>query len=185
MPKRIEAEPFPKHRRTRKGLMPILRNYWVEITAGIAILVGILVMAVEFQRILDLFKSLQESIQEALQEPVTVAANATSTAQDTVAASLSLPDMIGMSIVVVGLGVIFWRSRVRVDKSPTRRLYSCPRCDGELRRIHRSLLDRLFTTLFFPHGRRYQCCDNECAWTGILHQGVHNRMHETGRSSPS
>ena len=54
---------------------------------------------------------------------------------------------------------------------------ACPKCDGSLSRVHRSLLDRL-QGLFVSRRHvlyRYQCCASACAWTGTLERRVGRR----------
>lgn len=54
---------------------------------------------------------------------------------------------------------------------------ACPLCEGSVRRVHRTLLDRL-QGLFVSRRHvlyRYQCCAPACAWTGTLERRVGKR----------
>ena len=56
---------------------------------------------------------------------------------------------------------------------------ACPLCEDSVRRVRRSLLDRL-QGLFVSRLHvlyRYQCCASACAWTGTLERRVGKRNH--------
>ena len=46
---------------------------------------------------------------------------------------------------------------------------SCPQCGDTVLRVHRRVIDRLYS-LFHPV-HRYQCTSLECGWQGNLSQG--------------
>ena len=53
----------------------------------------------------------------------------------------------------------------------------CPSCQGRLRRVRRTLFDRL-RAYFLPRAQvlyRYRCCASSCAWTGSLEHSVYGR----------
>ncbi len=52
--------------------------------------------------------------------------------------------------------------------SPHETQQICPRCHGEVARIHRRPFDRLVS--LFYHVWRYRCCNIHCCWEGNIHQ---------------
>ena len=55
-----------------------------------------------------------------------------------------------------------------LQDSPSVAQKACPRCQGEVVRIHRRRFDRL-VSLFYPVWR-YRCCNVNCCWEGNIHQ---------------
>jgi hypothetical protein len=64
----------------------------------------------------------------------------------------------------------------QVFRRSTRFLASeCPRCGSELRRIHRTPLDKLMTRLLLPHSHRYKCSNTDCGWSGLRRSRMRKR----------
>lgn len=85
----------------------------------------------------------------------------------------ALSDLIAYLLLLVVVGLVIWRIRHRLLTLPKFSDAQCPRCGGELTRIHRRWLDRMLN-LFVPL-RRYRCKNNECTWQGL-------RVHRSERS---
>lgn len=155
-------------RKTRqRSLTSFLQDNWIELIGGVLLLVGIILLAFEGNQFGEMVTSLVNGISQV-----------SSAIRDFLTSHFTLQDLAGLGLGILGLVFIFWRIRVRIDASPRLRLDACPRCGGELRRIRRSALDRLYTALLFPHGRRYQCSNQECSWSGLLHRGQHSQHSE-------
>lgn len=80
-------------------------------------------------------------------------------------ANTTLSDLTAYLLILIVLVLFAWRLRWRVMRLPGLTSQECPRCGGELHRIHRHGLDRLLS-LYIPV-RRYQCKEHGCHWQGL------------------
>ncbi len=100
------------------------------------------------------------------------------------AARLSLSDLVGGLLIAGALLAIVLRVRWRLLNNPQLASITCPRCGGQIHRIHRKTLDRLIC-LYVPV-RRYRCHDSACRWHGLRvgeHQSSGRRhSHSTAGS---
>lgn len=87
--------------------------------------------------------------------------------------SIGPSDKVGLILLVVAAVVVVRRVRWRLLTMPRFTTKQCPRCGGDLHRIHRTGLDRVLNKLV-PL-RRYICCNRDCRWRGL----------RTGKSRPS
>lgn len=78
---------------------------------------------------------------------------------------LSVSDAIGYLLILVALVAIVLRLRWRLIRSPSLTTIACPRCGGEIHRVHRRLRDRIIGVLV--PARRYRCSNRECRWEGL------------------
>jgi hypothetical protein len=79
--------------------------------------------------------------------------------------STTLSDLIGYALLLTALIFVGWRARWRLMTAPRFTERQCPRCSGDLQRIHRHRLDRL-VSVFVPVGR-YRCRNRDCLWQGL------------------
>lgn len=77
----------------------------------------------------------------------------------------SISDLMAYGLLVVAIVLLGWRTRYRVAASPRLTGKHCPRCGGDLYRIHRRWSDRLLNVLIPV--RRYRCKDQACGWHGL------------------
>jgi len=56
----------------------------------------------------------------------------------------------------------------------------CPRCGGELHRVHRTPADRLLSHIVHVH--RYRCTNPRCGWQGLRRR--HHRARHTSAAQP-
>jgi hypothetical protein len=80
-------------------------------------------------------------------------------------ARTTLSDVVGFLLVLGALVTIALRLRWRLIHNPNLSLLRCPRCDGQIHRVHRRAVDRLIC--FFVPVRRYRCSNDECRWHGL------------------
>jgi hypothetical protein len=78
---------------------------------------------------------------------------------------LTLSDLVAYVLLLAAGWLVLWRAKRRVISSPRYTTAACPRCGGEVHRIHRRWYDRLLN-LYIPV-RRYQCKDADCRWRGL------------------
>jgi hypothetical protein len=89
---------------------------------------------------------------------------------------LSPAEIIGFILLLIALIAIAYRLRWRVTHSKSLTQLSCPRCGGDIHRVHRHTADRIIN-LFVPV-RRYRCWNEACTWSGLR-----VTASSTGRSS--
>ena len=80
-------------------------------------------------------------------------------------ARTTLSDGIGLALVLGALGAIALRVRWRLIHNPALALLRCPRCNGNVHRVHRHAVDHAIN-VFVPV-RRYRCANDECRWHGL------------------
>jgi hypothetical protein len=78
---------------------------------------------------------------------------------------LSPAEIIGFILLLIALIAIAYRLRWRVTHSKSLTQMVCPRCGGEIHRVHRHIADRIVN--WFVPVRRYRCWNETCAWSGI------------------
>lgn len=88
----------------------------------------------------------------------------------------TVSDLTAYLLLLVVAGLVIWRVRHRLLTLPKFSDIECPRCGGELARIHRRWPDRVLS-LFVPI-RRYQCQNQECTWRGL-------RVYRSKRGMPA
>lgn len=78
-----------------------------------------------------------------------------------------LSTLIGWLLVLLAIPLVIYRLRYRFSVSEHWKATDCPKCGGELLRVHRNLFDRLLSRLFLPTARRYHCANPDCSWSGL------------------
>ena len=86
--------------------------------------------------------------------------------------SLSMVDLMIWLLILAALVLIAWRTRRRFLMSAAWQTYHCPRCGGDLHRLHRSSLDRLLSRSLLPDARRFGCANPDCGWSGLRRRRV-------------
>jgi hypothetical protein len=71
-------------------------------------------------------------------------------------------NLLGMALMIAGVGLLIWRTRVRVARMAHLQATSCPSCGSTLEKRHRRLWGRI-VSLIVPV-RRYRC--RSCEWNG-------------------
>lgn len=138
------------------------KENWVEIVTVIAVLLGILVVLrretirIFINQQLPILRNDLVGLLNRIVEGFTRFFN-----------KLTLVEMVVYALVIAGVLFIFFRIRYRFLRSQRWRSSVCPKCGGELYRVHRSVLDRFLSKTFLPHARRYLCKDSNCRWTGL------------------
>jgi hypothetical protein len=92
-------------------------------------------------------------------------------------ARTTFSDAVGYVLILAALAAIVWRIRWRMMHSPALTTLRCPRCSGDIHRVHRHLLDRLIS-LYVPV-RRYRCTNGKCRWHGLRVGSSHSPPHMT------
>ena len=95
------------------------------------------------------------------------------------ATSLTLSDAIGAAMISLAVVIILWRVRWRLTHDERFASETCPKCGGDLYRIHRRRRDRILNK--FVPVRRHKCKNPECGWTGLRfgHSTTHHRSRRS------
>jgi hypothetical protein len=80
-------------------------------------------------------------------------------------ARIELSDVVGLVLILAAVIAVALRVRWRLMRMPSLTTLQCPRCEGDLYRVHRHRRDRLVS--WIVPVRRYRCSHPECRWCGI------------------
>ena len=155
----------------------LLREYRVELLFVVLALVGIelVVTRVEIHIILiNLFKQWFNATRTT-----------TSWATDAVGAffsNISLYDLVGFILLITSSYLLLYRLRRRYLKSIRWQGDICPRCKGQIHRIHRTPQDRILAFLVRRRLHRYACTDQACGWSGIFYGKPHDHPADSAGS---
>lgn len=161
-----DPEPAPRrHRRHRKNptlgrAHGIWQDWWVEIVIGVLILLAIFLL-VEQMDIRETFFGWLLAAVNALEGLITAAGGALVG----FVRGATLSDLLAYVLILAVVGLLAWRTRHRILTSPRLSHLQCPRCGGDLYRIHRRWYHRLLN-IVIP-SRRYGCKDRACGWRGL------------------
>jgi hypothetical protein len=138
----------------------VWREWWVEILIALLVILAVFLL-VERMNIRQTLFAWLVGLFERLEALVTgLIRSLTDFARRT-----TLSDLTAYVLLFVVAGLVIWRTRQRLMTQPRFTETKCPRCGGDLARIHRRWRDRA-ANLFVPV-RRYQCKDRECRWRGL------------------
>lgn len=150
----------------------IWRNYRFEIVLAVLILLGFFLLVERF----NIRQTVWLWLSAAGRGVINGIAGAITGLFDFLA-NRTASDLTGLGLIVVAAGLLIWRTRWRIIRSPAWSDKACPRCGQELHRIHRAPGDRLIG--WFLPVRRYLCKNPDCGWTGLRI----NTSHRTRRKS--
>lgn len=138
-----------------------LKDNWVEFVALVGILIGILLLFMR-QELMNWYLQIRSGIQSYSR-----IINSFQEVLADYATRITVPEMVGATLALLGVLFITLRARYRYLSSHRWLSPYCPRCKSELHRVHRSSFDRFLSRTFLPHARRYLCKNAECRWTGL------------------
>jgi len=155
-------EELQRRRRERRGgsIPPFLRAYWVEILIVIGLLFGIFLIFERMQIRVSVMRWLSTAVQTGLK-----AIGRLDDALLTFISSIGLSELLAIPLLFVVFVAIFWRIRWRVRHTASLTDLHCPRCKGNIHRVHRHTRDRIVSV--FAPVRRYRCTNRECGWSGV------------------
>jgi hypothetical protein len=166
------AQPDRRHREGR--LRRILRAYRFEIIWLVIVALGIFLI---FERL-----NVRSSLFEWLGRVSAAAQGGVGRLDDQFGAFLAritLSDAIGFALILGALAVIALRVRWRLIHNPALALLRCPRCDGNIHRVHRHAPDRVIS-LYVPV-QRYRCANDQCLWHGLRVGAGHGSSRSLSR----
>jgi hypothetical protein len=172
-----DGTPQPDRRHRESRLRQILRAYRFEIIWLAIVALGFFLI---FERL-----NIRSSLFEWLKRVSAVLLTGVGRLDDQFGAFLAritLSDAIGLALVLGAMVAIVLRVRWRLIHNSALALLRCPRCDGNIHRVHRHALDRLIS-LYVPV-QRYRCANDQCLWHGLRVGAGHGsgRPSSRGRS---
>lgn len=146
-------------RTLRRRIQLFLKEYWIETTFGVLVVIGLLAILIQRSQI------------EAVQAQLGLIAQSIAA----FFSRFSLIDLLGALVAAAAAIFLLWRIRVRFMKSNRWLAKACPRCGSPIVRIHRSVWDKILGFTILPHSRRFNC--PSCKWSGLRHRGEHEHRH--------
>ncbi len=143
----------------------ILHDFRLEITILLLALIGVVLMVGNFG-IMGFLRRLFFGAVDRVQSSFQTAANSALGAIQ----NFSLVDLIGGFFAVGAITFVYVRVRHRYREHPDYAATVCPRCGGQIHRVHRSKFDRLMSKTLLPDSRRYRCVNQSCGWSGLRHK---------------
>ncbi len=157
MPEELQRR---RHDRRRDSIPPFLKAYWVEILIVIGLLLGIFLV---FERI-----QIRASLLRWLSTAARTGLNAIGRLDDALIyffTHIGLSELLAIPLLAVVFLALVWRIRWRVRHTPSLTDLHCPRCKGNIHRVHRHALDHVIS-IVVPV-RRYHCTNRDCGWSGV------------------
>jgi len=154
-----------RHSRTRRTLAYLWSEWRLELVVGLIVAIAIFLLVEQMQ--------IRETLASWLRSAVEGTTDFLGRAGESMVAvvrSTTLSDLVAYLLLFTAALLVTWRVRWRLVHTPRFTTPECPRCGGELYRVHRHTIDRLLH-LFVPV-RRYRCRDHACGWSGLR---VHKR----------
>ena len=149
---------MPNKQRRSKKKNTFFKDNWVEVSAAGTALFGIFLLVEPF----DIRKVIMNSLFQ-----LDTGINVLIDKSIAVIKYLSISDFVGLILVFLVLVVGAWRARTRLVSSDLYRSQVCPRCGGDLHRIHRRGLDKILEAFLRLELRRYACFAEGCRWQGL------------------
>lgn len=78
--------------------------------------------------------------------------------------TIETSDIVGIILIVIAIGMVFARMRLRIFRRYSY-LDSCPECDGDLRRVHRTFFQKVIEFLLIAKVKHYSC--KKCSYKGF------------------
>ncbi len=156
-----------RRRSSKRHEKSIIREFSLEIFIGVIFLFGVFLLFEEmeiktyvFQGLVSFFKSITNGFSNFLGFILGTAGE------------FETSDIVGTMLIVVAFILLTYRVRqkaiIRLHD-----LEECPDCGGDLKHIHRTLIQRIASRIFFIKIRRYQC--NDCEFDGLRMRAKQSR----------
>jgi ribosomal protein L32 len=151
-----------KRRRSRawQAITTIWAEWRVEIVVVILVLLAIFLLVEHVQLRQMAVNGVRQGLKGVDRLVAGVLQGISDFVQDT-----TLSDLTAYVLLLIAFAFAVFRVRWRLVRLRRLQTRECPRCGGELHRIHRHTADRLLS-LYVPV-RRYQCKNDGCRWQGL------------------
>lgn len=142
------------------------QDWWVELLVALLILLAIFLLVEQMDIRATLYAWLAAAV-DGLGNLIDAAGRGLAR----FVRNTTLSDLLAYVLIVMVITLAAWRTRYRILTNPRLAEIRCPRCGGEVHRIHRRWYHRALS-LIFPL-RRYGCKDRACGWQGLCIKKVH------------
>ncbi|MCF7923317.1 MAG: transposase family protein [Candidatus Marinimicrobia bacterium] len=162
-----EPEQSPRRRKSKRHQKSIIREFSMEIFIGVLFLFGVFLLFEQmeiksymFNGIVSFFQAITHAFSQFFGSILGAAE------------IFETSDIVGTLLIVVAFFLFTFRVR---QKAILRfhELSACPECGGDLLHIHRTLIQRIASRIFFLKIRRYQC--KSCEFQGLRMRAVKSR----------
>ena len=136
------------------------QDWWVEIVVAVLILLAIFLLVEQMNTRETLYAWLLAAVGGLDSFVTALATGLVAFVQGT-----TLSDLVAYVLILVVVVLIAWRARYRLLTNPRLAELCCPRCGGDLHRIHRRWYHRALS--FVIPVRRYRCKEPACGWQGL------------------
>lgn len=156
-----------RHRKSKRHEKSIVREFSMEIFIGFIFLIGVFLLFEKMEIKSYVFNgivSFFQAITRAFSDFLGTILGATEIFETS--------DIVGTILIMVAFFMLSFRVR---QKAILRfhELSVCPDCGGDLIHIHRTIIQRIASKLFFLKIRRYQC--KSCGFQGLRMRAVKSR----------
>ena len=164
-PENLGTRKSPRRRRTRQPwVRRVLARFWSEWRVEALIVLTVAVAIFLLVERMQIRVTLLGWLRQGLQVPGRLVAGIQRSVHHFIT-NTTLSDLTGYTLLLIAVAVVTWRIRWRLMRTPRFTERTCPRCGGDLHRIHRHWQDRV-VNLYVPV-RRYGCKDHNCDWHGL------------------
>ncbi|MCX7706668.1 MAG: hypothetical protein N2204_01495 [Anaerolineae bacterium] len=147
------------HHRQPGPVRTFLRKYRFEIIWVAVVALGIFLL---FERF-----NIRASVMRWLRTAATIVLQGAGRLDDAVMrflARTTLSDAVAYVLILGAVVALLLRVRWRLQNTPRYTELKCPRCGGDLHRVHRTTADHLISVVVPV--RRYRCGNRDCRWHG-------------------
>ena len=150
-----------------------LKEYWIEISALLILSLGVFLLIERMEIRSTIWRAI-------LGAKILIQSEAESFVKGMIVfvGNFTLSDAIGTMFIILAVIFALWRIRYRFLHSDRWLATTCPKCGGELHRIHRSKFDHILSRTLLPKSHRYECANPECNWSGLRRRGRRRREKE-------
>ena len=156
-----------RHRRTKRHEKSIIREFTLEIIIGVIFLFGVFLLFEEmeiktyvFQAIVTIIQTISNGFSNFLGGILGLSE------------AFETSDIVGTLLILLAFNLLIYRVR---QKAIIRfhDLEVCPECGANLQHVHRNLIQRIASKIFFLKIRRYHC--KTCDFDGLRMRAKQSR----------
>ncbi|NQV42284.1 MAG: hypothetical protein HQ506_08025 [Candidatus Marinimicrobia bacterium] len=156
-----------RHHRAKRHEKSIIREFTLEIIIGVIFLFGVFLLFEEMEIKTYVFNSIVTFIQT-----ITTGFSNFLGGILGITEAFETSDIVGTILILIAFTLLIYRVR---QKAIIRfhDLEECPDCGGDLQHVHRDLIQRIASKLFFLKIRRYHC--KTCDFDGLRMRAKQSR----------
>lgn len=148
-----------KNRREKRHEISFWQKYSFELTVVFLLATGIFLLVEKMKIKSYIYRWLITGLRFIAKIFKTIGDFIVTTAMD-----VETSDIIGYILILIAIGMIFYRFRFRLIRKYSI-LRECPECGGNMHRIHRKPLHQMLGVLLITRIKYYSC--KKCSYKGI------------------